>query len=55
MLIINKLYKIINFTYNKIIGLLCVINIFENFSHNKQKFLETYDEYETIDEILSHF
>jgi hypothetical protein len=46
---INKLYKIIKYTYNKI------YNMFNIFSTNKHKLLETDDEYEIVNDILRHF
>jgi hypothetical protein len=47
MLIINKLYKIIKYTYNKI------HNIYEYFSPNKHKLIN--DEYEIVNDILKHY
>jgi len=47
MPIINKLYKIIKYTYNKI------YNIYEYFSPNKHKLIN--DEYEIVNDILKHY
>jgi hypothetical protein len=46
MLIINKLYKILKYTYNK---------IYDIFLPNKHKLLDIDDEYEIVNDILSHF
>ena len=48
MPIINKFYKILKYTYNKI------YNIYEYFSPNKHKLIDI-DEYEIVNDILSHF
>ncbi len=54
MPIINKLYKIIKYTYNKIYNFCNTkYSYYEYFSPNKHKLID--DEYEIVNDILKHY